>query len=146
MKGYKVFNPDWTCKGFRYEVGKTYEIEGEPILCKRGFHFCEKAVDCFRFYEFNSDNKVAEVEALGEVISNGCKSCTNRITIVRELSWDEVLRVVNIGGGCTGFKNSGSFNSGNYNSGWSNSGNYNSGDFNETDYSSGCFNTQPDKI
>lgn len=25
MKGYKVFEPDWTCKGFQYEVGKTFE-------------------------------------------------------------------------------------------------------------------------
>ena len=25
MKGYKVFNPDWTCRNFQYEVGKTYE-------------------------------------------------------------------------------------------------------------------------
>lgn len=22
IKGYKVFNPDWTCRDFQYEVGK----------------------------------------------------------------------------------------------------------------------------
>lgn len=22
MEGYKVFEPDWTCRGFQYEVGK----------------------------------------------------------------------------------------------------------------------------
>ena len=27
VKGFKVFNPDWTCRGFQYEVGKTYEEE-----------------------------------------------------------------------------------------------------------------------
>lgn len=26
MKGCKVFEPDWTRRGFQYEVGKTYEI------------------------------------------------------------------------------------------------------------------------
>ncbi len=25
MEGYKVFEPDWTCRGFQYEVGKTFE-------------------------------------------------------------------------------------------------------------------------
>lgn len=24
IKGYKVFNPDWTCRNFQYEVGKTF--------------------------------------------------------------------------------------------------------------------------
>lgn len=32
MKGYKVFNKDWTCRGFQYEVGKTYEMEKAPGL------------------------------------------------------------------------------------------------------------------
>lgn len=25
VRGYKVFCHDWTCRGFQYEVGKTYE-------------------------------------------------------------------------------------------------------------------------
>ena len=45
MRGYKVFNPDWTCIDMQYEVGKTYEMEERPIICERGFHFCEKVVD-----------------------------------------------------------------------------------------------------
>lgn len=27
MEGYKVFEPDWTCRGFQYEVGKTFDKE-----------------------------------------------------------------------------------------------------------------------
>lgn len=30
MKGYKVFNSDWTCRGYQYEIGKTYEIAEHP--------------------------------------------------------------------------------------------------------------------
>ena len=41
VKGYKVFNPDWTCRGFQYQVGKCYEIPEKPVVCKRGFHFCK---------------------------------------------------------------------------------------------------------
>ena len=26
IKGYKVFNPDWTCRGFQYEVGTRLDL------------------------------------------------------------------------------------------------------------------------
>ena len=29
MKAYKGFNPDMTCRGFKYEEGKTYEMPAE---------------------------------------------------------------------------------------------------------------------
>lgn len=63
VKGYKVFNPDWTCRNFQYQVGQTYEMEGPVIPCERGFHFCKNAADCFNHYAFNPENKVAEVIA-----------------------------------------------------------------------------------
>lgn len=43
VKGYKVFNPDWTCRGFKYSVGETFEEEVELSVCNRGFHFCKKS-------------------------------------------------------------------------------------------------------
>mgnify|MGYP003182347319 FL=1 len=67
VKGYKVFNPDWTCRNFQYQVGQTYEMEGPVIPCERGFHFCKNAADCFNHYAFNPENKVAEVIAHGTV-------------------------------------------------------------------------------
>ena len=36
MKGYKVFNSDWACKGFQYEVGQTYEMAEKPKCCSKG--------------------------------------------------------------------------------------------------------------
>ena len=141
MKGYKVFNSDWTCRGFQYEVGKTYEHEGEISPCNSGFHFCKRAVDCFNYYPFNSNNRVAEVEALGEIKTDGNKSVTNKIKIVRELSWHEVLELVNTGRDNTGKKNTGNYNSGNYNSGNWNSGDWNSGNCNSGDCNSGNYNS-----
>lgn len=41
MKGYKVFNSDWTCRGFQYNVGEIYNYgtftllvnaDGTPML------------------------------------------------------------------------------------------------------------------
>ena len=143
MRGYKVFNPDWTCKGMQYEVGKSYEMEDKPVICKRGFHFCEKIVDCFQYYTFNSANKVAEIEAYGELDfeKDGNKCCTNGIKIISELTWYEVLELVNTGKDCTGRDNSGNGNSGNGNTGNRNSGNRNSGDGNTGNWNSGDGNT-----
>ena len=173
MKGYKVFNSDWTCRGFQFEVGKVFEEDVTPVCCDKGFHFCTKASDCFSYYKFDPNNKVAEVEALGEIDSNDedSKCCTNKIKIVREINWQEVLELVNLGKACTGLCNSGDCNSGNRNSGNRNSGDcnsgnrnsgnrnsgdcnsgnrnsgdWNSGDWNKTCFSNGCFNTESPKI
>ena len=178
MKGFKVFNSDWTCRGFQFEVGKTFTEDVTPVCCDRGFHFCTKAADCFKYYDFNPDNKVAEVEALGDIDTNNddSKCSTNKIHIIREITWQEVLDLVNLGKACTGLcnsgdcnsgdwnsgdcnsgnrnsgnrnsgnRNSGDWNSGNRNSGNRNSGNRNSGDWNKTCFSNGCFNTESPKI
>ena len=146
MKGYKVFASDWSCLGFQYEVGKTYEMDGKIELCNRGFHFCERLIDCFSYYGFDPENKVAEIEALGDIETNGHKSCTNKIKIVREMDWHEVLDMSNIGKECTGYGNTGSHNSGNWNSYGYNAGNRNTGrnnskDGNSGSYNDGCYNS-----
>ena len=141
VKGYKVFNPDWTCRGFQYEVGKIFEEDVKPSCCDRGFHFCKKAADCFSYYSFNSKNKVAEVIALGEVDTDGKKSCTNKIQIVREIPWQELLTIVNIGKDCTGFCNTGDWNTGNRNTGNCNTGNCNTGNRNTGNRNTGNWNT-----
>ena len=143
MKGFKVFNSDWTCRGFQFEVGKTFTEDVTPVCCDRGFHFCTKAADCFKYYDFNPDNKVAEVEALGDIDTNNddSKCCTNKIHIIREITWQEVLDLVNLGKACTGLCNSGNRNSGDCNSGNWNSGDWNSGDCNSGDWNSGDCNS-----
>ena len=171
VKGYKVFNPGWTCRGFQYEVGKIFEEDVKPSCCDRGFHFCKKAADCFSYYSFNSENKVAEVIALGEVDTDGEKSCTNKIQIVREIPWQELLTIVNTGKDCTGLCNTGNRNTGNRNTGdwntgdWNtgnrntgnrntgnrntgdwNTGDWNTGDWNKSSFNTGCFNTEEQKI
>ena len=153
MKGYKVFNSDWTCRGYQYEVGKTYEIAESPKCCKVGFHFCERLVDCFNYYLFDQNNKVAKIEAIGEIDfdNTNSKCCTNKIVILKELTWAEVLDMCNTGEGNSGKRNSGDCNSGCYNSGDYNIGDYNSGDYNigyynSGDYNSGYCNTNSPKV
>lgn len=141
MKGYKVFNNDWTCRNFQYEVGKTYDMDATEIkLCNRGFHFCERIIDCFSYYDFDPKNKVAEVEALGAILTDSEKFCTNKIRIVREMDWHEVLNLANMGKDCTGYGNTGNHNSGYWNSNDYNAGSWNSGCSNIKDNNSGNCN------
>ena len=130
IKGFKVFNPDWTCSPNgntkQYTCPGKFEEDVTPIRCGQGMHFCKVAADCFNYYSFNSENKVAEVIAYGDVRTDGDKSCTDKLEIVREIPWDEVLRIVNIGKNCTG--------------------RWNTGDWNKSSFNTGCFNTEEQKI
>ena len=141
VKGYKVFNPDWTCRGKQYSCPGTFEEFVSPSVCNVGMHFCKNAADCFRYYDFNPNNHVAEVIAHGTVAEDDNKCATNKLEIVREIPWAEVLEIVNTGKTCTGRCNSGNRNSGNWNSGDWNSGNRNSGDWNSGDLNSGDWNS-----
>ena len=133
MRGYKVFNEDWTCRGLKYKVGEKYKIDKKPECCKVGFHFCEKLKDCFKYYAFDPKNKVAIVEALGDIDreKNGSKACTNKIKIIEELTWNKVLDLVNTG---------------DYNTGDYNTGHWNTGDWNTGNRNIGCFNTKTPKM
>jgi len=128
-KGYKVTDPDFQCRGFQYELKKIFTHDGNISLCNSGFHFCADLNDCFDYYQFDSKNRVFEIEAYGEIKTEGNKSCSQQIHFLRELTWLEVLTLVNVGKDNTGRSNSGDRNSGDRNSGDSNSGYRNSGAF-----------------
>ena len=171
VKGYKVFNPDWTCRDKQYTCPGIFEDPGDISVCSKGMHFCKKAADCFNYYDFDPNNHVAEVIAHGKVLEGDDKCCTDKLEIVREIPWAELLEIVNTGYGNSGYgnsgygnsgnRNSGSWNSGSWNSGNGNSGNgnsgsensgngnsgsWNSGSWNSCNFSNGCFNTAEPKI
>ena len=145
VHGFKVFRPDWTCSPNgntkQYTCPGKFEEEGELDVCGHGMHFCQTAADCFNYYSFNSENKVAEVIAYGDVRTDGDKSCTDKLEIVREIPWDEVLRIVNIGKNCTGRCNTGDCNTGNRNTGDCNTGDCNTGNRNTGNRNTGNRNT-----
>ena len=141
VKGYKVFNSDWTCRGKQYSCPGTFEEFVSPSVCNVGMHFCKNAADCFRYYDFDPNNHVTEVIAHGTVAEDEYKCATNKLEIVREIPWAEVLEIVNTGKACTGRCNSGDQNSGNWNSGNRNSGNWNSGNGNSGNWNSGDRNS-----
>jgi hypothetical protein len=131
IKGYKVFDEDFTCKGMKFVENKTFEVSLPIKICNHGLHFCTKASHCFSYYSFDPKNIVCEVEALGETQTHDedSKVCTNILRVGRRLTWQEVLVVANEGKNNTGHSNSGYWNSGYSNSGYWNSGDRNSGAF-----------------
>ena len=52
MKGYKVFNPNWTCRDFQYKVGKTYKHEGEIELCEKWISLLRRVGKLFWILSF----------------------------------------------------------------------------------------------
>ena len=92
--GYKMFNNDWTCRGFQYEMGKTYHYDGEISLCNAGFHFCEKLEDCFKNYDCVPWNKIAKIEAKGNVIKGDDKCVTDTILILEEIKFNQINEII----------------------------------------------------
>ena len=138
--GYKAFNKDWTCRGFQYEVGKTYIMKEIPVCCNQGFHFCTNIADCFKHYANNPEStKIALVEALGDIDKEveDSKCCTNKIKIVKEISFTEAYELGNRGKCNTGFGNAGNWNTGDRNTGNRNAGNCNAGDSNTGNWNTG---------
>lgn len=140
-KYYKAFDRNLCCRGFRYEVGKTYKINEYPILCRRGFHFCDSIAKVYEFYDKTDNTRVCEVEPLGNIVVDkyGIKFATNEIKIIKEIK--SPREFTNISKSSSGYCNSGNHNSGNYNSGYGNSGSYNSGDCNSGYNNSGDCNS-----
>ena len=139
--GFKVLNPDWTCRNLQYAPGNNYEESGEPVLCKHGMHYCPVAADCFNYYSFNTDNKVALVLGYGEIDKGNDKHCTNKLLIIREIPWHELLEIANGGKNNTGLRNTGDGNTGYGNTGDRNTGDWNTGYGNTGDRNTGYGNT-----
>ena len=119
MIGYKCTDMNGCCRGFKFEVGKTYKKDTpkEELECctNKVFHFCRElsAIEKESGYKL-SKSRIFEVIA-GDFVRSGDKYGKNELTILREIEGEEKQSLIN---------------SGSHNSGWYNSGNYNSGFFN----------------
>ena len=102
IAAYKGFDKDFACRGFRYEVGKTYTMDGEADVCNRGFHACENPFDVLDHYAaFNDDgtpNRFAEVEVGGKVdeekdcVGNVRKVAGAKIRVKAEISFAGLVK------------------------------------------------------
>ncbi|HHF7182650.1 TPA: hypothetical protein ACPQ0A_000576 [Haemophilus influenzae] len=90
---YKGFKQDWTCRGYQYEVGKTYEHKGNVKACESGFHACEYPLDVLSYYS-PAVSKFAVVKMSGETSkdSDDTKIASAKITIETEINLPEMIK------------------------------------------------------
>ena len=101
IKAYKGFNPDFTCRGFQYEVGKDYEMDDKEIeCCESGFHACEFPLEVLDHYFLVGDKcemaRFAEVEQSGTISPSGngdTKMASSKIKIKAELKFADLVKV-----------------------------------------------------
>ena len=147
----KGFDKDLKCRGYQFEIGKTYEIKlpdgyeltKEDLCSDKVFHYCNSLRKVHGYYsvEPEKNNRFCEVEVLGREVTDGDKCGSNKIKVIREIVGEELDVLRGLINGNTGVFNSGYCNSGSCNSGDYNSGNRNSGDRNSGYYNSGYYNS-----
>ena len=145
MIGYKCTDMNGCCRGFKFEVGKTYtkDTSKEELECcsDKVFHFCRElfAIEKESNYKL-IESRLFEVIS-GDYVREGDKYGTNSLTILREIKGNEKLELINSGDRNSGTGNVGNRNSGNGNVGNRNSGNGNSGTGNVGNKNSGDRNS-----
>lgn len=93
MSAYKGFDKNLRCRGFQYEVGKTYE-EKEAKICETGFHACENPLNVLLYYPPCYGNRYCEVEQDGEFSDNrgDSKIASTKIEINKEIGLTELIQ------------------------------------------------------
>ena len=91
IRAYKAFDKNLQCRGFQFEVGQTYEHDGEVEACSSGFHACENPLDVWSYYPI--DSRYAVVELGGDVSrhDDDSKIAAARITISAEIALPQII-------------------------------------------------------
>ena len=94
ITSYKGFDKNMQCRGFQYEVGKEYEMDGKIKCCNRGFHACKSPMEVWNYYDMLS-SRYAEVEQSGKIDEeeNSTKVCSSHIKIKAELKLADIINI-----------------------------------------------------
>lgn len=102
IKGYKAFNKEFkNIYGDKFECDKEYYTPGEigGKFCN-GFHFSKKFEETFRFFDFDDNAILTEVECSGKIFNfydeyydYDIYSCSN-IKIIRIIPRNEIIKMI----------------------------------------------------
>jgi hypothetical protein len=88
----KGVNTDLQCRGFRFEIGKTYTVTGNIVACENGFHACpveEHPLSVFEYYPPGT-SRYFEVIQDGARDRRDTKLASASITIGVEISLSDL--------------------------------------------------------
>ncbi|MHQ46780.1 hypothetical protein EEN73_23870 [Salmonella enterica] len=91
---FKGFNKDLKCRGFQFEIGKTFHHDGKVEACGSGFHACECPFDVFSYYS-PADSRFAETISFGitdREEDGDTKIASASITIKAELTLPQFIQ------------------------------------------------------
>ena len=90
---YKGLDKDFSCRDFKFEVGKTYTHNGALKICKSGFHACTSPFDVWQYYG-PGESRFALVNLEGDMSHNegDSKIAAAKITITAELSLSSFVK------------------------------------------------------
>lgn len=94
--GYKGFDSKLRGMGMQFEVGKIFEVDGDPKAVRNGMHFCTEPFGVFDYYPRRCGNRYCIVEALGQISTDNnlnTRASTNKMRIIEEISEDEMVRI-----------------------------------------------------
>ena len=94
IKAYKGFDKNMQCRGYQYEVGKEYDMDGEIKCCNRGFHACKSPMEVWDHYDM-LNSRFAEVEQSCKIDEeeNSTKVCSSHIKIKAELKLADIINI-----------------------------------------------------
>lgn len=92
IKAYKGFDSSLKCRGFQYEVGETYEMDGDIECCRHGFHACGNPLEVLSYYP-PSNSRYCEVEQGGTISkdSGDSKAASSKIHISCEIGLKGII-------------------------------------------------------
>ncbi|ANI28224.1 hypothetical protein PL78_00005 [Yersinia entomophaga] len=91
---FKGFDQNLQCRGYQFEIGKTYTHEGKVEACGSGFHACECPFDVFGYYP-PTNSRYAVTESFGVIDredDGDTKIASASITITEELTLPQFIQ------------------------------------------------------
>ena len=66
VEGYKGTDENMSCRNFKYELGKQYDMPDDVDIeeCANGFHLCLELKDVYSYYNIGDGNRYFKVRAL----------------------------------------------------------------------------------